>query len=82
MTTVGLRELSHHTSRYLAQVKAGQVITVTERGRPIATLAPVGGADEDAPPRRRIGGYRSGNAMSAEQIDAELGAGFGRDDRR
>jgi antitoxin (DNA-binding transcriptional repressor) of toxin-antitoxin stability system len=38
-TTVGVRELRDHLSAYLARVKAGEVVTVTEHGRPIATLA-------------------------------------------
>lgn len=82
MSRVGIRELSHHTSRYLAQVKAGTAITITEHGRPIATISPMGGAQPDATPRPRIGGYRSGATIDAEGIDAELARGFGDHDRR
>ncbi|MHB8246832.1 MAG: type II toxin-antitoxin system Phd/YefM family antitoxin [Acidimicrobiales bacterium] len=38
MTRIGVRELRQHASRYLAQVKAGQVVEVTERGKLIALL--------------------------------------------
>lgn len=38
-TSVGVRELRDHLSAYLERVKAGEVVTVTEHGRPIATLA-------------------------------------------
>lgn len=82
MTTVGVRELSHHTSRYLAQVKSGRTVAISERGRIIAVLSPAG---EDGAPRRprpRIGGYRSAGPLSAEEIDAALANGFGADDRR
>lgn len=81
MTTVGVRELSHHTSRYLARVKAGHALEITERGRVIATILPVA---HDEQPRRRpkIGGYRSGRPWTAEELDAELARGFGDDDRR
>lgn len=82
MTTVGIRELSHHTSRYLAQVKAGTAITITEHGRPIAMISPMGGEQSGVSARPRIGGYRSGAPLDAEGIDAELARGFGDSDRR
>lgn len=40
MTRVGIRELRQHASRYLEQVKAGETIEVTERGRLIALVIP------------------------------------------
>jgi len=82
MTTVGVRDLSHHTSRYLAQVKAGRTLAITEHGRVIAVLSPAGGSEPMRRARPRIGGYRSAKPLSAEEIDAELAAGFGSDDRR
>jgi prevent-host-death family protein len=36
-----VRELKNQLSSYLARVKAGEEITVTEHGRPIARLAAV-----------------------------------------
>ena len=36
--TVGVRELRDHLSAYLERVKAGEIFTVTEHGRPIAKL--------------------------------------------
>lgn len=41
METVGIRELKAHLSRYLKRVRAGTRLSVTERGRSIATIAPV-----------------------------------------
>ncbi len=41
METVGVRELKSGLSRYLKRVRAGARVTVTERGRVIATLGPV-----------------------------------------
>jgi len=41
METVGVRELKSELSRYLRRVRAGARLTVTERGKAIATLAPV-----------------------------------------
>jgi prevent-host-death family protein len=38
MARIGVRELRQHASRYLEQVKAGEVIEVTERGKLVALL--------------------------------------------
>jgi len=40
MARIGVRELRQNASRYLAMVKAGQTVEVTERGELIAVLAP------------------------------------------
>jgi prevent-host-death family protein len=39
--TVGVRELKNQLSGYLDRVKAGEEITVTEHGRPVARLTSV-----------------------------------------
>jgi prevent-host-death family protein len=41
---VAVRELKAKLSAYLKRAASGELITVTERGRPIATLGPVLGA--------------------------------------
>jgi prevent-host-death family protein len=41
MAEAGIRDLRDHLSRYLDRVKAGEELTVTDRGRPIARLVPV-----------------------------------------
>lgn len=41
---VGVRELKSKLSAYLARAAAGELITVTDRGRPVAVLAPPPGA--------------------------------------
>ena len=40
---IGVRDLKAHLSQYLDRVARGEVITVTDRGRPIALLAPIPG---------------------------------------
>ena len=45
-TTVGIRELKAHLSRYLRQVKAGATLVITERGKPIGRLLPIRPATE------------------------------------
>ena len=51
MDSVGIRELRDGLSRYLAQVRAGRTVTVTDHGRPIARIVPV---DEPSPLDRLI----------------------------
>jgi prevent-host-death family protein len=38
---VGVRELKSRLSHYLRQVKAGQSVIITERGRPVGRIVPV-----------------------------------------
>ncbi len=40
---VGVRELKQHLSEYLDRAEQGEVIRVTDRGRPKAILAPLPG---------------------------------------
>jgi prevent-host-death family protein len=40
---VGIRELRAHLSRYLDQVREGEEIVVTDRGKPIAKISPTNG---------------------------------------
>jgi prevent-host-death family protein len=44
MERIGVRELRQHASRYLARVRAGETIEVTDRGRPVARLVPIAGS--------------------------------------
>ncbi len=43
MTSVGVRELRQRASELLRRVEAGETIEVTDRGRPVAVLAPLPG---------------------------------------
>ena len=49
MKSAPIAELKASLSRYLAAVKAGEEVIVTERGRPIATISPItsSGGDEE-----------------------------------
>lgn len=54
MADVGVRELKQRLSEYLDRAEQGEVLRVTDRGRPKAVLGPV-------PGRARIeGGIRAG----------------------
>jgi prevent-host-death family protein len=46
MQSVGVRDLKNRLSHHLKRVRAGAHLTVTERGKPIATLSPVEGKDD------------------------------------
>jgi prevent-host-death family protein len=41
MTTIGIRELRQNASKYIALVKSGECVEITDRGRPVARLMPV-----------------------------------------
>ncbi|ADB51385.1 type II toxin-antitoxin system Phd/YefM family antitoxin [Conexibacter woesei] len=41
MRSIGIRELRQQASRYLREVERGETFEVTDRGRPVALLAPV-----------------------------------------
>lgn len=42
MERIGVRELRQYASRYLALVKAGETVEVTDRGRLVALIVPPG----------------------------------------
>ena len=54
MDTVGIRELKAHLSQHLKRVRSGARLTVTERGRSIATINPVEAPIDVAWARRLI----------------------------
>lgn len=40
MDRIGVRDLRQNASRYLARVRAGETIEVTDRGTPVALIVP------------------------------------------
>ncbi|EFC85353.1 prevent-host-death family protein [Parafrankia sp. EUN1f] len=42
MDRVGVRELNQNTSQVIDRVRHGETIEVTDRGRPVARLVPIG----------------------------------------
>jgi len=45
--TIGVRELKAHLSHTLQQVKAGETVIITERGKPIGRIVPMESSLED-----------------------------------
>lgn len=41
MAEVGIRALKQNASAVVAQVAAGELVTITDRGRPVAQMVPV-----------------------------------------
>jgi prevent-host-death family protein len=59
MASTGIRELRQRASELLRRVEAGETIEITDRGRPVAVLAPL-------PDQRAIGRLRAtGDLVSA-----------------
>ncbi len=62
MSTVGIRALQQHASGVVSEVAAGKVVTITDRGRPVAIISPIGSSRLDQlidsgaarPPKRAI----------------------------
>lgn len=41
MSSIGIRELRQRASQLIRRVEAGEIIEVTNRGRPVALLSPI-----------------------------------------
>jgi prevent-host-death family protein len=61
MATSGIRELRQSASELLRRVQAGETIQITDRGRPVAVLAPL--PDEGPSAQLRA----TGDLVAAEQ---------------
>jgi prevent-host-death family protein len=69
MKRVGVRELKAHLSEYLARVKSGEEVLITEHGRTIAKLTPCSPAeveDERLRELERRGIIRMGKGIPPE----------------
>jgi prevent-host-death family protein len=72
VVTVGVAKLKASLSSYLSRVKAGEVVVVTEHGRPIAHLVPAPTVATDAQRHlarlERSGLLRRGSGMILESV--------------
>ncbi|MDT3440422.1 MULTISPECIES: type II toxin-antitoxin system Phd/YefM family antitoxin [unclassified Pseudofrankia] len=71
--SVGIRDLSHHTSQVLGRVRAGERIVITDRGEPVAMMVPLRRSTWIRP---AAGYVNSGDPGWAAQAAEEL-TGFG-----
>lgn len=67
MAEVGIRALKQNASAVVAQAAAGQTLIVTDRGRPVARLTPLG-----VPPLERA--LQAGQARAARRTMETLPA--------
>lgn len=51
---IGIRELKTHLSRYVKEVKRGDEILVSDRGKIVARMVPVGDTSEEARVRNAL----------------------------
>lgn len=65
MTEVGIRALKQNASEVVAAVAAGDTVTITDRGRPVAQLSPIRESRLDAL-------IESGRARKARRSVADL----------
>ncbi|MGH8980010.1 MAG: type II toxin-antitoxin system Phd/YefM family antitoxin [Acidimicrobiales bacterium] len=75
MVTIGVRELRRDASRWLARVRAGESVVVTDRGRPIAKMVPlqeVGGYDALVTEGRIAPGSGRSLGDVLKNLDADL----------
>ncbi len=70
MSTVGIRALKQNASQVVGRAAAGEVVIITDRGRPVAQLVPLPGG-------RVAGLIASGQARPAKSSLAALGAPSG-----
>ncbi len=70
MTSVGIRELRQRASELLRQVEQGETIEITDRGRPVAVLAPL--SDLAPTDRLRASGDLMPAAGSLDDLPAPL----------
>lgn len=73
--TVGVAELKAKLSEYLARVRAGEEVVVTDRGRPIARIEPTVRAEDDhLALLEREGVIRVGKGFTEESLEEFLNA--------
>lgn len=75
MDRIGIRELRQHASRWLKRVQAGESFEVTDRGRPVAVLAPVPETSSQVDALLRSGELRAPTAERARRRRTRLTKG-------
>lgn len=65
MAEVGIRALKQNASAVVAEAASGETVTITDRGRPVAQMTPIGSS-----PLQRL--IASGRARPARHAIADL----------
>jgi len=66
--TVSIRELKSRLSHYLPQVKAGQIVEITYRGKPVGRIVTVASSLEERIEATRRSGLLSWNGQKLEPL--------------
>jgi prevent-host-death family protein len=66
---IGIRELKTRLSSYLRQVRAGETIIITDRGRPIGRIVPIMMTTHDQLEVLRSAGLIDWNGETISKID-------------
>ncbi len=66
--TVSIRELKSRLSHYLRQVKAGQIVEITYRGKPVGRIVTVASSLEERIEAVRRSGLLSWNGQKLEPL--------------
>src|SRR5205085_10878750 len=77
MRSADIGELQRHASAVVAEVAAGQIVTITDRGRAVARLVPIGSRPVDdlidagraCPPSRRLSDLGSAPPRARGSLD-------------
>jgi prevent-host-death family protein len=67
-TKVGIRELKENLSKYMAKVKSGQSIVITEHGKPVGRIIPEGQSLEERIEALRQAGVIAWNGKKLKRI--------------
>jgi prevent-host-death family protein len=67
-TKVGIRELKENLSKYIAKVKSGQSIVITEHGKPVGRIIPEGQSLEERVEALRQAGVIAWNGKKLGDI--------------
>jgi prevent-host-death family protein len=68
-TKVGIRELKENLSKYMAKVKSGQSIVITEHGKPVGRIIPEGQSLEERIEALRKAGVIAWNGEKLRDIE-------------
>ena len=77
MSSVGVRDLRDNLSEYLRRVREGELLVITDRGKPIGEMGPAGGGRNAerarALVRRGVAGWSGGKPKGLRRAPRPLG---------
>lgn len=78
MKVAAVTEVKARLSAYLARVRGGEEVLITDRGRPVARMVPVSGSEPQLAELERIGVIRAGSGrVPAEFYELPLAESAG-----